>query len=316
MKILLWVEFGRTEMARAIEEVPGTELVRIQDADHLRAELPGAEVLVTMSKQYDRAVAEALISLGGRLRWMQVLTTGFERITLHGAPPGVVVTNAGDAFSPFVADHAMALLLGVARKLPEAVRGQTGKEWQPRLAKEVRGLLGGTLAVVGFGSIGREIARRARAFGMRVLGVSRSAEPHPEADEVHAIGDLHAVLARADAVVLAVPHTKETTRLIGEPELRACRPHTILVNVARGSVVDQKALERALREGWIGGAGLDVVTPEPLPPDDPLWDCPNLLLTPHVAGFGPGILDRLATLLQENLRRYAAGEPLRFVVQP
>jgi phosphoglycerate dehydrogenase-like enzyme len=177
-------------------------------------------------------------------------------------------------------------------------------------------LEGLTAAIVGYGSIGRAFARLAKAFGMRVVGLSRSARPDGLADEVRPAGELAAVLGRADVVVVAAPHSAETDRMIGAAQLAACRRGAILINLARGGLVDQQALVAALRSGQLGGAGLDVTDPEPLPAGDPLWDCPNVLVTPHVAGSSGHVgRARLAAFVSGNVARFVADEPPAHVVR-
>jgi phosphoglycerate dehydrogenase-like enzyme len=170
-----------------------------------------------------------------------------------------------------------------------------------------------TLGIVGLGSIGRRIARLGRAFGMRVVAMRRSSaggEKDPDADQVFPANRLYDLLAMSDYVVISVPLTPQTEKLMGEAELRAMRPNAYLVNIARGRVVDEQALIRALHEGWIAGAGLDVVEKEPLPSDNPLYSMPNVILTPHISGASVHYDERLAALFAENLRRYRAGQPL------
>jgi len=184
-----------------------------------------------------------------------------------------------------------------------------------------RELAGQTLGVVGMGNIGRRIARLGRAFGMRVIGVRRSfasagAAQDPDLDRSYAPGELHELLGQADYLVLAVPLTAKTERLMGEAELRAMKANAYLINIARGRVIDEPALIKALREGWIAGAGLDVAETEPLPSNNPLYSMPNVILTPHVAGLSVHYERRLAELFAENLRRYRAKEPLNNLFDP
>ncbi|HWQ28882.1 MAG TPA: D-2-hydroxyacid dehydrogenase, partial [Dehalococcoidia bacterium] len=165
---------------------------------------------------------------------------------------------------------------------------------------------------------GEEVARLASAFGMRVLGMRRSATRREEREKVTVLppGDLPFLLAESDYAVLAVPLTPETTKLIGPAQLASMKPGAILINVARGEVVDEAALVRALQEGPIGGAALDVFEREPLPPDSPLWGMPNVLVSPHVSGSSAHYDDLAADIFADNLRRYLAGEPLRNRVDP
>jgi phosphoglycerate dehydrogenase-like enzyme len=183
------------------------------------------------------------------------------------------------------------------------------------IAPKARSLEGSTLAIVGYGHIGRELARRARAFDMRVLTVSRSAQQDEFVDQALPLAGLHAALAQADVVVVAIALTPETTHLLGDAEFAACKPGALLVNVARGPVLDQPALVRALESGRLGGAAVDVSDPEPLPPDDPLWAAPNVLVSPHFAGSGsPRSVQRLAQGVADNVRSFIAARPLQHVV--
>jgi phosphoglycerate dehydrogenase-like enzyme len=173
-----------------------------------------------------------------------------------------------------------------------------------------------TVIVIGLGPIGREIARILRAFGARVIGVTRSGLPDATADDVVPASALRDVLPRADAIVIAAPYDETTRHLIGAPELAVCKKSAVLVNVARGGIVEPRALEAALRSGAIAGAGLDVTDPEPLPPNDSLWDAPNLIVTPHCAGAsGAASGERLTDLVCANLARFMRGEKLQHVVK-
>ena len=170
-----------------------------------------------------------------------------------------------------------------------------------------------TIGIIGLGRIGRRVAHLASAFGMRVLATSRSArsgDVDPAVHQLYPLQQLHELLQQCDYVVLAVPLTSETESLIGEAELRAMRPHAYLVNIARGRIIDEQALVRALREGWIGGAGLDVAAEEPLPADSPLYSMPNVILTPHISGVSVHYEQRLAALFADNLQRYRSGQAL------
>jgi len=162
------------------------------------------------------------------------------------------------------------------------------------------------------GAVGQEIARLCKAFGMRVIGIRRSdgaASPCPDVDRVYPREQLPELLAESDFVVLALPLTKETQGMIGEKELRVMKPTAFLINVARGAIVDEEALVRALTEKWIAGAGLDVFTREPLPPESPLYAMDNVIFSPHISGDIPDYESRAVEVFCENLRRYLAGEP-------
>jgi len=222
-------------------------------------------------------------------------------------PPGVVVANARGVFADEAADHAMMMVLALTRRLPRLLQQQRARRWEmlpmPKLA-------GRTLLVLGLGEIGRRVASRAAAFGMRVLGVRRSGVATPCVDEVHPAVDA-ALVARADAVVVALPRTSETDRVV---PVDALRPEAVLVDISRGGRVDADAVAARLRAGTLAGAALDVFEDEPLAGDSPLWDTPNLFITPHIAGYGERYLERAALCFAENLARLERGDPLTGVV--
>jgi phosphoglycerate dehydrogenase-like enzyme len=289
----------------------GVAAVCVADDEAMRHELADADALWAWPAFYDAALVELLARHRPRLRWVQLPTMGYDPVELHGVPEGVTVTTAGDAYGPTVAEHAVTLLLALVRRLPEMVRNAEQHRWDQSGATAIGTLHGATVAVVGFGNIGREVAMRLRGFGARILAVTRRGQPDPLADEVVAADALHDALGRSDAVVLAVPLGARTRHLIDARALAAMRPHAIVINVARGGVVDQAALTAALTEGRIGAAGLDVTDPEPLPPGDPLWTLPNALITPHVAGYGGDVAPRrILALVERNLRNFIAGRPL------
>lgn len=319
MRIVYWAKsaLGREQIIQAVQAVPGAELQVTRGLQETLQALPGAQGLVLVHGPHEesRPILQALCSPANTVRWMHFITAGREGYEELGWPPGVIVTYAGGGVAPVVAEHALALLLALCRRVPEIVSVTQRREWDRSLAARARSLEGGTLAIVGWGHIGRELARRARAFDMRIVSASRAARPDPLADQALPLTALREALAQADAVVVAIALAPETTRLLGEAEFQACKPGALLVNVARGPVLDQAALARALRSGHIGGAAVDVTDPEPLPADDPFWTCPNLLVSPHFAGAGsPRSVARLAEGVANNLQRLMAGQPLEHVV--
>jgi phosphoglycerate dehydrogenase-like enzyme len=230
-------------------------------------------------------------------------------------PAHVTLCNAGAAYAASVATHAIALLLALQRHIPTALANKTRHAWDRAFTPQLTMPAAGTIIVIGLGPIGREIARLMRAFGARVIGVTRSGLSDSAADEIVPASALRDLLPRADAIVIAAPYDETTRHLIGAGELAVCKKSAVLVNVARGGIVEPRALEVALRSGAIAGAGLDVTDPEPLPPNDPLWDAPNLIITPHCAGAsGAASGERLTDLVCANLARFMRREPLQHVV--
>ncbi len=321
MRIVYWarLQLARQQIVEAVGALAGVTLQMTFTLEETLAALPGASGLLLVHGPQDEArqVYAALRAPGATVRWLHFISAGREGYEELGWPAGVTVTYAAGGVSPAVAEHAMALLLALARRVPDLISTVMPRRAFDRtlVAPRARSLEGTTLLIVGHGHIGRELARRAHAFDMRVVTVARTPREDPHVDRALPLTELHAALAQADAIVVAIALTPDTTHLMSDAELAACKPGALLVNVARGPIVDQQALARALASGQIGGAALDVTDPEPLPADDPLWESPNLIVSPHYAGSGsPRSLQRLAQGVADNIRRLQAGEPLLNVV--
>jgi phosphoglycerate dehydrogenase-like enzyme len=242
------------------------------------------------------------------LRWVHVAAAGVDALLFpEMVESPVMLTSSRGAFDESVAEFGLALMLTFAKRINETMLNQIERRWKPF---ETQLLSGRTVAIVGFGAIGHLLGRKCRALGMRVVGARRSGEPHPDADEMHTLQDLDSVLPGADYLVLVLPQTDETRQVIGGTELRQMRPDSVLINIGRGSAVDELALAAALEARTIRGAALDVFQREPLPQDHPLWKQPNAVITPHMASDAVGWQLRLADVFSENLVRYRAGEPL------
>ncbi|OGA02021.1 MAG: hypothetical protein A3H35_06615 [Betaproteobacteria bacterium RIFCSPLOWO2_02_FULL_62_17] len=315
MKVVLWPNLAKVELLEYFGKMAGVDLAVVEGLDSLIPAIAEAEVLVIGQNSYDRRVAGAIRDHGKRLRFVQLLTAGYDGPQNHGVPPGVVVSNAGDSWSPALAELVMALMLSLVKCMPQVLENHAKHGWDRKFTARMDGFDGKTMAIIGYGSIGREVARRASAFGMHIIGVSRTAKSKPLADEVQPVSELQAVLARADVIVLTAPLTAETKHLINARALAACRKNAVLINVARGGLIDQAALGEALKNGTIAAAGLDVTDPEPLPPDNPLWGSPNLIISPHIAGVsGAGGRVRLAAFIAENVGRFMAGEAVTHTI--
>jgi phosphoglycerate dehydrogenase-like enzyme len=257
-----------------------------------------------------------VIRAAKRLKWVQHWEAGVERLPRDLMQHPCVLTNMQRVFAPVIAETAFALLLGLTRGLVQAsVPNFRLRKWE-RGGVPLDDLYRKTMGVVGLGGIGTEVARRAHdGFGMKVLAVDPKPLPRPEfVAELREPAWLPEMAPQVDVLVSSAPHTRETEKLFGEAVFRALRKTAYFINVSRGALVDQVALARALKEGGIRGAGLDVTTPEPLPPEDPLWDCPNLVITPHNSGHAPVRQVRLVALVAENVRRYSTGLALLNVV--
>jgi phosphoglycerate dehydrogenase-like enzyme len=315
MKVLVTARLGEAEIKRRLAEQIGNQAIWVQDGDAMIPELPSADVLICPDNFYSAKVAEAVRRDASKLAFIQLLTAGFDHAKRQGVPTRVTLCNAGAAYAASVATHAIALLLALQRHIPIVFANQAQHAWDRAFTPQLTMPAASTVIVVGLGPIGREIARLMRAFGAGVIGVTRRGISDPAADKVVPARALRDVLPHADAIVIAAPYDETTRHLVGAPELAVCKKSVVLVNVARGGIVEPRALEAALRSGAIAGAGLDVTDPEPLPPNDPLWDAPNLIITPHCAGgSGQASGERLADLVCGNLARFARGEPLQHVV--
>jgi len=260
-----------------------------------------------------------VIAAGKRLRVISQYAVGVDNVDLEAATArSIPVGHTPGVLTKAVADMALALLMAAARRIPEGIEKVRAGEWR---TWEPLGLLGAdvweaTLGIAGMGRIGTAVARRARGFAMRVLYHDRVRKPELEAElglEYAALDDL---LTQADFVSLHCPLTPETHHLIGEQELRRMKPTAILINTARGPVVDTDALVRALREGWIAAAALDVTDPEPLPPDHPLLVLPNCIVVPHIASATVTARERMAVMAAENLLAGLRGERLPYCANP
>ncbi len=274
-------------------------------ADTLRAALAQADVLFSF------VVPRRLLELAPRLRWLHTPATGIDHLRGIGLlESDMAITAAGGLFAPVIAEHVVAGMLHFAKRLPELERQRRDHTWR---MIHVDALEGRTLGLIGVGAIGSAVAQRAQAFGMRVVGIGR--QP-PEGrrvagiDELCTRADLPRVLRTSDYVVIAVADTADTRGMIGAAELAVMPTDAVLINVARGSIIDEDALIAALRQGRLRGAALDVFAREPLPADSALWELPNVLLTPHVASNVADYLPRAIVQFGENVRRYLEGEPL------
>jgi phosphoglycerate dehydrogenase-like enzyme len=315
MKVLVTARLGEAELKRRLAAQVGDQAIWVADGDAMIPELQSADVLICPDNFYSTKLAEAVRRDAPKLALIQLLTAGYDHAKAHGVPAQVTLCNAGEAYAASVATHAITLLLALQRHIPTALANKTRHAWDRAFTPQLTMPAASTIIVVGLGPIGREIARTLRAFGARVIGLTRRGLPDASADEVVAASALHDVLPRADAIVIAAPLDESTRHLIDARALAVCKKSVVLVNVARGGIVEPRALEAALRSGAIAGAGLDVTDPEPLPPNDPLWEAPNLIITPHCAGAsGAASGVRLTDLVCANLARFMRGEPLRHVV--
>ena len=311
MKIVISDMLGFEEEHNAwIYEAAGDDTVVFPEGDEdLLAELPDAEVFFGYH-------SPEVFSVATNLKWMQTTSAGLDMmLTPEVREMGLQVTNASGLHAAPVVETAWALTLAVSRYLKHFGQCQRDQVWDQFTPYDLNHR---TAGVIGLGGIGRRYAKIASAFGMRVIAVDKHAPEMPEkpeeVEELWPLERLNDLCAEADVVMIACPATSETQGLIGAEQLALMKPTGIIVNIARGGIIDEPALIECLTEGRIAGAGLDVTKIEPLPKDDPLWDTPRLVITPHIAGWSSDRSHSVVRFFCDNLGRYKAGEPLRNLV--
>lgn len=313
--ICVWHPFTewrpKPAMAEAIcNRWPEMRVVHLPTYDRLPAELPGADIFVGYSLRADQ------LKDGKNLKWIHSTAAGVAQLMYPELrDSGILVTNASGIFSIPMGEHTMGLLLALARNFPDSMRQQDRARWSQQelwdKPQHLTELNGKVLLIVGYGSIGREVAKRAKAFDMRVWGVTRSGEgDRAHVERMFSAAKLQEALPEADYVLIAAPETAETKHLIGAAEIARMKQGARLLNVARGSLLDEAELIRALESGALGGAALDVAQTEPLPAESPLWKAPNLMITPHTSAVSDRLWDREATLLLDLLARWFDGREL------
>ena len=327
-------ELGIHESAAAVRDLPGWKVPRkvvVMGADaariaFLQPAAPG--VTLVAAPELADAVREAadadavigacaadVIQAGPKIRWMQHLYAGVERcLAIPGfVDRGIVLTNMQKVAGPVMSEHVLAFMFGLARGFATYVPLQAKGEWKDEAVPESRmwSVEGRTMLVVGLGGIGTETAQRASELGMKVIAIRNSGtDGPPYVREVGLTKDLRAFAARADVIVDTLPLTPDTKGLFDKAFFDAAKRGALFINVGRGGTVVTADLIAALKDGRVGGAGLDVTDPEPLPADHPLWHAPNVIITPHVSAALEGNEEPRWLLARENLRRYVAGDKL------
>jgi phosphoglycerate dehydrogenase-like enzyme len=324
---ILSARYRSRDLERIRAAAPGARIVTVSVEGLADGPLDDVEVMLRgwlTSDAFDRLLARA-----PRLSWVHSATSGVEgSLTPAARERGLIVTNARGVFSRPIAEYVLMMILAVSRRLPQLLELQRERTWQPLEGAELRDV---TVGIVGLGSIGRAVATLATAFGCRVIAVRRqgsagaAATVHDREDTgagelaIDRIGGpetLPELLAESDFIVLAAPLTPETENMMNAETLAMIKPGAWLINVARGRLIDERALLRALDAGEIGGAVLDTFRDEPLSPTSPFYDRPDVIVTPHTAWSSGRVLDRSVELFCDNLRRFAAGEPLLNVIDP
>ncbi len=324
---ILSARYRSRDLERIRAAAPGARLVMVSVEGLADGPLDDVEVMLRgwlSSEAFDRLLARA-----PRLTWVHSATSGVERaLTPASRERGLIVTNARGVFSRPIAEYVLMMILAVSRRLPQLLELQRERTWQPLEGAELRDV---TVGIVGYGSIGRAVAGLASSFGCRIIAVRRHSELEsasrptdvegpagiePLLDRVGGPETLPDLLAESDFIVLAAPLTPETENLIDAEALARIKPGAWLINVARGRLIDERALLRALRDGELGGAVLDTFRDEPLPPMSSFYDLPNVIVTPHTAWSSGRVLDRSVELFCDNLRRFASGDGLLNIVDP
>lgn len=308
MKIVIGNWPGRSPIGTWRDRYPAVEFVMARTAAEQIAAVRDADGYL------GRITRAEFLAAGPNLRWVHSSGAGIE--TLATIPElvesEVTVTNTRGAHAPCIAEHTFGLLLALTRRLPDLLADQGAHVWKRAgVTQGMRVLTGATLVMVGMGNIGRAIAKLAVAFDMRVLGVDvRPAAPPAGVEAIWSLERLDEALDQADVLAVATPLTPQTDHLINAERIARLKVGAYLLLVSRGGIVDEAALITALKEGRLAGAGLDVQEHEPMPADDPLWEAPNLILTPHCSGASELTSGRVSEITDENVRRFINGEPL------
>ena len=295
-------------------DFPQLEVVQLPDYERISEEIVDADLAIAWSLRGDQ------ITAAKKLRWIHSTAAAVHALmTPELQASDIIVTNARAVHGPVVAEHAMSLVFAMAKRLPEAAKFQAQRHWAQQelceTAPRPRELKDATMVIVGFGSIGTSLAKLARAVGMRIVGVREHPEKGNElAGSMYGFGDLNRALGEGDFVVLATPVTEKTRHMMNADRLKYLKSDAYLINVGRGILIDEEALQHALRSNRFAGAALDVTTEEPLPPGSPLWTMENVFITPHTAGFAEKMWERHYVAYTDNLRRYLAGETLQWMV--
>jgi phosphoglycerate dehydrogenase-like enzyme len=297
---------------------PGVRLVMADTVEEVAAAVPRADAAIGLTKV---VCDPAVLAAGSQLRWLQALGSGIEPCRHTGqtlAQRDILLTNMQRVGGPFLAEHALAMLFALTHGLQLWIPRQAAGEWNKSLAgSRLTDLPGKTLLVAGLGGNGTEVARRAHALGLRVIATRASSRTAPDfVDYVGLPEELNTLAAQADFVIGTLPGTPATTGVFDARFFAALKPGGYFINIGRGSNVVTDDLVAALASGRLAGAGLDVIEPEPLPRDHPLWQAQNLILTPHIAGTSDPVESARFPLYRENLRRYAAGERMLSVADP
>lgn len=278
------------------------EIVSAKKAEGVDEKLKEFDVLVTSLPEVKQETFERM----GNLKWVQCAMAGINHLPLdYFREKDIILTNARGVHRVQMSEYTVGLLLAIVRRSDHYLKAQMKKKWDYVTNDE---LYGKTVGFLGVGAIAKETAKKLKAFDVRIIGVKNKVEEVEYFDEIYGKDQIDKVLEQSDYIITLLPLTDETYHIIGEEQFKKMKDTAWFINIARGSIVDEKALVKALQEGRIAGAGLDVFEQEPLPGDSPLWDMENVILTPHIAGPTPYYMERFVDVLLTNLEAYRAGK--------
>ena len=312
MKAVIYTNRREDRILEFKHDFPDIDWAIVWSPEDLEAEVGDAFLVVFSNRICTPEVGAALRrGAGDALKWVHSHSAGIERISTMGIPEGVPLTYSAGAKAPVCAEHGMMLLLALSRRIWELNAAKARRYWARReMNFTIRSLEGETLVIIGLGGIGREIARKAKAFDMRVVGISRTGAAGGDVDAVLPRARLHEALAEADAVIVATDSDPTSRKMMNAAAFAVMKPTAYFINIARGEIVDQDALTKALQGGLIAGAATDVADPEPLDAHSPLWDMDNVIISPHISASGNNVsYRRLKALFEGELARFRAGEP-------
>lgn len=309
MNILVLIDFNQEQKERIMKKAPQATWVYSDPKSATKEQIQEANIILGNPRARDIVGSK-------NLKFLQVETAGTEHYTKAGIlPEGTILCNATGAYGPAVAEHMLAMVFSLYKKLHLYRDHQRNHEWTDE--GEVKSIVGARVLILGLGDIGGHFAKIIKALGAYTIGVRRRGTDKPDyLDELYLMEDLDQLLPTADIVAMILPATGETYQMMNEKRLKLMKPDALLINGGRGNAIDTEALCKVMAEGHLLGAGLDVTDPEPLPKDHPLWDIPNLLLTPHVSGWHhlPETVERIADICAYNIEGFLKQGPLKSVI--
>jgi len=300
-KVLIVFHDAHEYVARLQKRFPAVEFHAAHHGEEAKGVIADVDVIMGLGHH----IPNTLIAAAPKLKWVQALTTGTETLTAPGVlPKHVILTSTRGIHGPQMSELAFLNMIALARNFKKNLLNQSAAKWE-QWGQPI--LEGKTIVIVGLGLLAEHLAERCKLFGMTVIGVSNGRAGAPHFDEVHSRSELQKLAARADFLMLLVPYSEETHHLIDRGVIAAMKPTAFLINLARGGVLDEAALIEHLQAGKIAGAGIDVFSTMPLPPDNPLWRMPNVIITPNIGGRSANFIEQTMTVLEPNLQAFVDG---------